>query len=128
MSEPMYSCDGHVNGFVCAEEITYPKDMLREHEHKNYCENCWVESGDFREGQWSDLSPFIPEHEKEIDRLEKRAAELEKALEWYGEKAEYIAKHYDAGEERVVACVVALKLDAGNRAKAYSTPTGEEEK
>lgn len=40
------------------------------------------------------------------------------ALEWYGEQAEAIARHMDEKKDLVVmACVTALALDKGDRAK-----------
>ena len=50
--------------------------------------------------------------------LESDLVKMETALEWYGEQAEAIARHMDEKRDlAVMACVTALALDKGDRAK-----------
>lgn len=60
-------------------------------------------------------------HNKLSDAMQEyansRTSKLREALEWYGEQGEALAKYYTANNVTgIEACMIALKLDAGNRA------------
>lgn len=77
MTKPLYGC----NNPDCAEERSYPADMLRVYEGRPYCEGCWdytalayapgvdPDDEDADPLRWRDLEPFVPEHEKRIASL-----------------------------------------------------------
>jgi len=74
--EPMYSCS--VRG--CAEEVSYPVDMLKVHDGKVICEGCWdcadaVLNEDDDPISWYELEAFVP-------AASRRIAELEAQSQW----------------------------------------------
>lgn len=72
----------------CAEEVSYPVDMLREYQGRPYCQSCWDEAmpkvpvtlddnGDTDEWlRWHDLPKYVPEYEKRIAELEQNLQTL----------------------------------------------------
>jgi len=68
--EPMYSCS--VRG--CAEEVSYPADMLRVHGSKAICEGCWdcadaVLNEDEDPIFWHELESFVPAADRRMSDL-----------------------------------------------------------
>jgi len=98
MSEPMYSCSATINGCCCAEECSYPANMLAVYHGVIYCEGCWNEmpamyshEEDEESIGWSDLESFIPAHiatiaeqAATIERLRDAAQDVVLAIDEYG--------------------------------------------
>lgn len=77
MSEPFYSCSQE----GCAEECSYPADMLNMYEGEPVCEGCWddmpivIKEGSDDCVYWGELEKFVPAHEIKIAELEAHLAD-----------------------------------------------------
>jgi len=89
MSEPLYACQ--IDG--CAEEVSYPKNMLRLLNDQPICEECYShdfsiqipktfdDDGDPDEMvPWHELPQFVPEAERRIADLEAKLAEARELI------------------------------------------------
>ena len=80
--EPMFSCDVE----HCAEEVSYPVDMLRSFEGGVYCQGCWEDNplmlivGEEGYIEWGDLPSFVPEHEKQLATLTEKYSAIREAV------------------------------------------------
>ena len=94
MRIPFYSCE---QGY-CAEETSYPADMLREYHGELWCQYCWeaapiVWLDDAQEEalNFGDLDRFIPEDTRRIQELEQRIKIYRNALDFYANPDNYHA-------------------------------------
>ncbi len=71
MSEPFFGCRNP----GCAEDVTYPADMLAEHPDGGpICEYCWEDDDARYNGAetlptFGSLPAFVPKHERNLQEL-----------------------------------------------------------
>lgn len=83
IKEPMFSCQNS----DCAEEVSYPANMLALWNGDPICEDCYNDVyfrklvGKEDGPDYANLPPFIPEHEKRIAKLEAENKRLREIAE-----------------------------------------------
>ena len=78
MSEPLFGC--RESG--CAEEVSYPVDMLHVFDGEAWCEGCWIDNQPDHSPRWYELPNFVPEADKCIAELEAEVERLREVLDW----------------------------------------------
>lgn len=88
-NEPLFSCED------CWEECSKPANEFAVYKSKIFCEDCWLERRYFDETLplFSDLEEFIPEHQKEIQNLNKKINDLVAWLDTFEWENDIITVH-----------------------------------
>ena len=78
MSDPHFACREQ----RCAEEISYPADMLRVYEDEAWCEDCWEHEWIEGQPRWNELPNFVPEADRRVEELEAEVSRLRESERW----------------------------------------------